>query len=179
MNIPILFFLLLLPFCVSAKVDIAFIVMKDRQGQILQLEPQGQFAHIAISYQGQWLHSHPYRGVEIISTESLEHMGTLRKIITISDLDSLDEALVKPLIGKAYDTEYAWNDERIYCSELVAKLLKIEPLPMSFSSPFWSDGFQKIRGELGLSPDDIYKNLKARGYRDRSPSLLCSKALNH
>ncbi len=71
--------LLFIPFYCSAAIDVAFIEIRNYEGKIIQLETNGQFAHVAISYQGNWLHAHPYRGVEIVSKEVLEKTGYIKK----------------------------------------------------------------------------------------------------
>lgn len=148
-------------FC-FASVEVAFIELKNYQGQVVQLEPNGQFAHIAISYQGVWLHSHPIRGVELTTEHMLQKMGTIKQVITVPNLAALDEAQVEKFIGKPYDGNYSWDDEKIYCSELIAKLLGIKPQPMKFDPSLWPASFQKMKGQLGISPDDIFKILKNR-----------------
>lgn len=157
--------LLFIPTFSFAAIDVAFIEVKNYGGQVVRLEKGGQFAHIAISYQGQWLHSHPLRGVEVVSQDVLEEIGSIRAFVTISDKESLNKAQVETFLGKPYDPEFSWGDEKMYCSELVAKLLKIEPEPMAFESAVWSQHSHQLRGQLGLSPDDIFRILKQRGYR--------------
>lgn len=152
--------LILFPLLSFASVDVAFIEIRDPNGKLLRLEPDGQFAHIAISFEGKWLHSHPYRGVEAISTAELEKIGTIKEVLTVFEPAELDRALVKKFLGKPYDRAFSWSNDSIYCSELVGKLLKIEPKPMHFAADVWPQQFQKFRGLLGLSPDDIYKILK-------------------
>lgn len=171
-----LFLLILLtPFCGFASVEIAFIELRNYQGELIELEPNGKFAHMAISYKGHWLHSHPFRGVEIIPQDKLEEIGTINAIVTIPETPSLTEVQVKKFLGKPYDTEFSWSDERIYCSELIAKLLHIEPKPMSFASKAWPESFRAFKGKLGLSPDDIFKALIQKDYNSDSFKFRCSK----
>lgn len=157
--------ILLMPLFSFASIDIAFIELRTQNGQLIQLEPNGQFVHIAISYQGGWLHSHPYRGVEVISQDILEKIGTIKSIITISELDSLKRNQVEKYLGKPSDPEFSWRDDKIYCSELVAKLLNIDPQPMTFETAIWPDRFQSLKGQLGLSPDDLFQLLVKNGYQ--------------
>lgn len=154
--------LLLLPLFCFASVDVAFVELRGSDGRLLQLERNGQFAHVAIAYQGQWLHSHPLYGVEVISDESLAQMGAMT-VVTVPYRDAVAPAEVEKFLGKAYDRVFSWSDDRIYSSELVAKLLNIEPQPMTFETEFWPPRFQALAGELGISPDDIFLVLKQRG----------------
>lgn len=157
--IKIICLLLLLPFFCTASIKVAFLEVKDASGKIRQLEPNGKYAHIAISYKEKWLHAHPFRGVEIVSQQELEKIGTIKKIIVAQPHQSISDKVVRQYLGKAYDHEYSWSDEKIYCSELVAKILNIKPLPMTMDSSLWPAHFQKMRGELGISPDEIFSLL--------------------
>lgn len=154
--------LLFFPFYLQASIKVAFIELRNYKGEIIQLEPNGQFAHMAVSYRGQWLHAHPLNGVEIISQADLEKIGSIKTIITLLEYDELDIKQVEKYLGKPYDFEYSWGEERIYCAELVAKLLNIDPLPMNFESSFWSSNYSSLRGKLGLSPDDLYQHFKRK-----------------
>ncbi len=167
--------LFLLPAYCFAGIDIAFLELRTYDGNVIQLEPNGQFAHIAISYQNKWLHSHPYRGVEIISTEALQKIGAIKTVITISKISSLDESLVKSFLNKPYDSSFNWNNDKSYCSELVAKLLNIKPQIMKFEATFWPKKFKNFGGQLGISPDDIFNFLKSRGYQSHNIKNQCSK----
>lgn len=158
---------------IHATVTIAFLEVKDPRGYIVQLEPSGKYAHIAISFQDKWLHSHPLRGVEIVDQVELEKIGKIAEVISIETLRELTRLDVIPYLGKPYDSEFSWSDDKIYCAELVAKILKIPPTPMTFSSPVWSQEYKRLRGEMGLSPDDIYKSMISAGYLPKSASRSC------
>lgn len=158
-----------------ASIEVAFVSIRTPEGRQVQFESKGSFVHVAISYQGGWLHSHPYRGVEWITTEALEKTGQLEKIITVSETESLAKAEVRKYLGKPYDADFTWNDDKIYCSELVAKLLHIAPKPMSFDTKIWPKHLQDRKGELGISPDDIFKFLKKQGYQARSYKPTCAR----
>lgn len=152
-------FIFIFAVTVQAKVTVAFIEMRNYYGQVIQLEPGGRFAHSAISYQGQWLQAHPIRGVELVPLETIRKMGQIKELIEVSNLDELDSVQVNAMLGKPFDSEYLWDDQKIYCSELVAKLIGLEPKPMYFSEA-WPIEFQKYNGLPGLSPDAIYQILK-------------------
>ncbi len=150
---------LFLPLTASAVVEVAFIEMRTPDGKVLQLEKGGRFAHIAISYRGQWLHAHPFYGVEVVESEKLERIGVIKEVLTVSELVSLDNEEVARFLGKPFDSSYSWSDEKIYCSELVGKLLRLKPLPMDFSAEVWPERYRKLNGAPGLSPDGIYRIL--------------------
>lgn len=159
-----------------AAVDIAFVEIRDYYGNVVQLEPGGRFAHIAIAYQGGWLHAHPLRGVEVISNEKLAKLGT----VTVQTLAQFDEPTaneVNKYLGKGYDSNYSWSDEKIYCAELVGKILRLTPEPMTFDTPAWGPGYKILDGELGLSPDDIDRILSTPLTRHIDSGDECVDAL--
>lgn len=171
------FFILILLMSIHsfASIEIAFIELRSDNGQLIQFESKGQFIHIAISYRGYWLHSHPFRGVEIVSQDILEKMGTIKTIVTIPELSPLSKSGVEKFLGKPYDPTFSWGDEKIYCSELVAKLLNIDPQPMLFEGKVWSERFRPLKGQLGISPDDIFQFLIEKGYKGRNLNFQCLK----
>ena len=144
----------------KADVKVAFIEFYTHDGKLVQLEPNGRFAHIAISYRDGWLHAHPWRGVEWISTENLAKMGKIADVVDLSSAREVSEATADRYLGKPYDSDYSWSDDKIYCSELVAKILNLSPEPMHFDPKLWPEKFWKFEGLPGLSPDKIYKRLK-------------------
>lgn len=149
-----------------AAIDVVFLQLKDYQGNIIQMEENGKYAHIAISFKGRWLHANPVRGVELITEQELSSLGSIERIIHLTDKADLDEITVNKYLGRPYDPDFLWSDEKIYCAELVAKLLDLPPQPMNFNSPVWGEKFKHRTSDLGLSPDDIYKSLKDKGYHD-------------
>lgn len=152
------FSLLILFFSLSASAltEIAFIKMYHPNGQPIQLEPNGKFAHIAISYQGQWMHAHPRLGVVLQNSNELESLGKIKAVITLPEERLVNLNYLKESLGKAYDRGFAWDDQKIYCSELVGKALGIPPKPMYFDPRLWPEPYQKLNGLPGLSPDDIF-----------------------
>jgi hypothetical protein len=149
----------LFPLLSWASLQVAFLEIHDTQGKVVQFEPNGRFGHLAISYQGQWLHAHPYYGVQLVSESELQKIGSIAVILTLAGRSELDPATVQPLLGKPFDHEYNWSEERYYCSELVGKLLSLPPEPMDFSAAVWPSEFKKHQGEPGLSPDGIFRQL--------------------
>lgn len=149
----------LMALSVQAKVTVALIEMRNYYGQVIQLEPGGRFAHSAISYKGQWLQAHPVRGVELVPIERIRQMGEIKETLEVIGLEELDEQKVLSMLGKPFDHGYVWDDEKIYCSELIGKLLGLPTKPMVFSDS-WPKQYQDLNGLPGLSPDGIYELLK-------------------
>lgn len=156
--IKLFIFIFLFLISTQARVQVAFIEMRNYHGQIIQLEPGGRFAHSAISFKGQWLQAHPVRGVELVTMIEILKMGQIKEIIEVENLDKLDEQKVRSMLGKPFDHGYLWDDEKIYCSELIAKLLNLSPKPMVFSDS-WPKHYQDLTGLPGLSPDGVYQIL--------------------
>jgi len=146
-----------------AKTYIAFFKVYRKDGSLLQLEENGNFSHVALSLGDKWLHSHPIRGVEIIS--NLNYAGFDRfEIVTLKN-DSY-KVLSKDyqfFLDKDYDYSFEWSDNKIYSSELIAKILKLKPSKMTFSASFWKK-YPNLKGGLGISPDEIYRESKKLGF---------------
>lgn len=161
-----LFFLLLvLGFSIGAPaaVRVAFFEYYDARGKIIEFEPGGRFGHVAIEYQGLWLHSYPHRPVEALP---LARIGT-PAVILVSDRDpSLTSAQVLPFLHLPYDLYFNWEDTNsTYCSKLIGKLLSLPPEPMTFVTEYWKGRENLPEGEPGLSPDDVYRDLILRNYK--------------
>jgi hypothetical protein len=144
-----------------AETQVAFLEVTTYLGKPVLLEDGGRFAHVAISFRGEWLHSHPIRGVEVTSLKNLQKIGKITRIVTLPERSPPDDATVRKMLGRAYDQEYSWTDQRYYCSELVAKLLEIPAEPMVFSPKYWPPQFQRLNGSPGVSPDGLYRALGA------------------
>lgn len=138
---------------------IAFIEFKNQDGGTIALTPGGRFGHLALSYKGRWLHAHPYGGVRLISFEELQRTGTVSEIVSLPEGLKVDEALVQKFLGRAYDAEFSWNDEKLYCSELIAKVLHLPPSTMTFATPYWDSHPPGSTGAPGISPDEIFLRL--------------------
>ncbi len=69
--------------------------------------------------------------------------------------------------GIPFDSNYTWDDEKLYCSEFVAKFLEtflgavLPPQPLDFSRnwDFWNRVMNPVpQGELGNSPGDLERS---------------------
>lgn len=141
--------------------QIAFIQKVQANGEVLELENEGRFSHIAIKYGNRWLHTHPYLGV--VLAEDVSEMGKIVEILMVEAFVRVSiEQFIEEHLGKKYDLEFNWaENERLYCSELVGKFLGLEPRPMDFSTMFWQKyeekrGVKLPSGAPGLSPDGIH-----------------------
>lgn len=142
--------------------QVAFIEVRNHKGDLVRLEPGGRFAHVAIRYRGLWLHTHPFRGTELTTTKEIEKIGRIIEVIEAKGFPDLNPKMVEGLLGRPYDSEFSWDDERLYCSELVAKLLLIAPRPMYFDPKLWPEKYWRRNGEPGQSPDSLYLMMAKR-----------------
>jgi hypothetical protein len=66
------------------------------------------------------------------------------------------------VLGKPYNFISPWDDSSSYnCSKLVAKLLDIKPRPMTFEESIWGNRFAHYRGQMGLSPDELFSEIQS------------------
>jgi len=150
----------------SAKTEtrLAWMELKDLAGQVIQLEPGFQYSHVAIQVGELWLHADPKQGVVLNDFNELKNLGEIKEVWASQEEDDSYLQNISFFIGKAFDSEFSWSDERIYCAELVAKLLDIPPSPMHFDDKFWDPWFKKYEGLPGSSPSKLYSEAKQRGY---------------
>lgn len=140
-----------------AQVHVAFFEQYNPQKQLIRLEPNGRFFHIAISYEGGWLHAHPFHGVVAVS--DVKQIGRPAVVLSNAWMPALTIEQIRPFVGLSYDPRFRWEDQKSsYCSKLVGQLLGLKPRPMHFEAIHWARLF-KTQGELGLSPDDVYEEL--------------------
>jgi len=69
-------------------------------------------------------------------------------------------------MGLPFDKEYTWADAKIYCSELIAKILNFAPLPFTKDE---SEGERRV----GISPDDLREILKNQGFERVTTGEAC------
>jgi hypothetical protein len=155
-----------------ARIEVAFLEAWTSTGKKVELEKDGRFAHVAIRYEGQWFHASPRKGAEL--TTDIKVFGPdrtlLSEILVDDDAPDLTGAQIAEVIGLPYDFKFRWEDEYgTYCSKLVGKLLQVPPTPMTFDGSYWNGIKNLPWGEPGISPDGLYKVLKARGYISAQP----------
>ena len=175
-----LFFPLWLTAQPQLNIQVAFLEVYNKNGELVRLEPGGRFAHVAISYKGGWLHSHPPYPVQWVP--SLEAFGTVAEIIEVHHYPNYFEDYLARQIGKASSLESEWNDkDSTYCSKLVGKILGIPPRPNNWDAPIWRENPLSVYPLWGLSPDDIYEHLMANQNRKTVsyiPAGSCSQSLH-
>lgn len=144
---------------ISEPVKVAFLEVLDAHGQPLRLEPWFPWAHMAISFEGGWIHSHPASGVEWASTARLEQFGRIAHVVSVPEWFQPRLELADGFLGLPYDREFSWDSRALYCSELVAKLLGIDPVPMVFDPGLWPRDYLRFNGLPGISPGIVYRRI--------------------
>ena len=148
--------------CASFAAEVVFMeVHKD--GQVIQLEPNGRFYHVAIRYKDQWLHAHTHRGVDLV--KHIKPYGDRFVLVRNSSVPDPGPEFVTQWLGKPFDRGYHWdNPLATYCTRLIADFFGVEPQVMLFQAPHWAQHFTRHSREKGLSPDELYEALIARGF---------------
>jgi hypothetical protein len=157
-------------------VEVLFIEKDDPQGHLIQLEAGGRFYHLALRVpdapvETPWIHTHPWRGSELAGDRVIRQMGHRFFLAQIEWPFPVTLQLVGSWLGRPFDRQFLWDDENLYCSELVAKILGLEPQPMVFDPALWPEEFLKFNGEPGISPDEVYRRLQ-RGIKRMIRLLL-------
>jgi hypothetical protein len=148
-----------------STVEILFIEKDDSRGQLVQLELHGRFYHLALRVQNasgdqEWFHAHPWRGSELASSKVIRTMGDRFYLARLQWPSRVTRAEVTPWLGRPFDREFVWDDEKLYCSELIAKILGLEPEPMIFHTSLWPDEYLSLNGLPGISPDGVFRRLQ-------------------
>ncbi len=108
-----------------------------------------------------WLQSYPGEGVRLITLEELKHRGKIAAVLQIPiDIQRAD---FEKYLGLPFDFNYSWDDQALYCAELLAKLLHVTPEPMHFNHAVWPKSYWPLEGQLGMSPDKLFKILSGPG----------------
>jgi len=148
-------------------------VFIDDQNPGLYLE--GQAAHVAISYKGKWLHANPSRlngrlsyskGVHVV--QNLTQIGLNFVVYENQNVPDPSEEYYSRMKDKSFNIFAEWNSTtETHCSIIVGKHLvehsSLKPSKMKFKSSFWrgNTSAQKMRGRLGLSPQEILNFMEA------------------
>ncbi len=138
----------------ASAVQLVFFQSFNSKGEPVIFE--GLYSHAAISFQGMWLHAHPYYGIEL--TTDLKRFGPHYKIIEHPNYPEPSIAFVKAQMHKKFNIFASWESgDETYCSKLVGQALNMKPTKMRFQSKNWrSTRADSYRGQLGLSPSDVY-----------------------
>ncbi|NBT58054.1 hypothetical protein EBT16_04640 [bacterium] len=151
---------------VWSSVEVVFLEIRNAEGQIVFVEPDFPYAHVGLQWQGRILHAHPKTGVVWALPQELDLLGTIQESFSIEIPEAFAQK-AESWIGKPYDSHFSWDDEKFYCSELVAKILGIPPEPMHFDPGLWPPSFSELEGKPGISPGKIYRKISGRDFSFR------------
>lgn len=151
-------FLLALPWSAAFAVEVKFFRQYNAKGELIRYERNGEFSHVAISYNGAWLHAHPYGGVRVL--KSLDFLGMDYVILENPNHPEPNLEFISQQLSKTFDIFARWRDpHKTYCSKLIADFFKIKPRRMNFQSQSWNQ-IKTPKGQLGISPDEIFTELQ-------------------
>jgi hypothetical protein len=114
--------------------DIIFQVSRSAQSQAIQLATKSKYSHVGILFaqNGEWYVHEAARRVQATPLQEWIARGEaghyVVKRLKNADAVLTPEALARMkaenrrFAGKAYDLAFEWNDEKLYCSELVWKI---------------------------------------------------------
>jgi hypothetical protein len=152
--------------------DIIFHESRSSQSRAVQLATKSRYSHMGILYrQGErWLVYEAVQPVQLTPLSSWIERGKdghfvvkrlrNRAVLTPAVLARMKKSGER-FRGRDYDLYFGWNDERIYCSELVWKLYK-ESTGLEIGK------LQKLR-EFDLSHPAVRQKMKER-YGSRIPA---------
>lgn len=116
--------------------DIIFQETSSFQGKAIKLATHSRYTHVGIvfSYNGKLMILEAVHPVKITPLDRFIKRGIKQHyvvkrirdydtVMTKGVIDKMKE-IGKTMIGKKYDLYFEWNDQRIYCTELVWKLYK-------------------------------------------------------
>ena len=112
--------------------DILFQSMGGRQGDAVALATKCEWTHVGIAFQdnGQWMVYEAVGPVKKTPLSEWIEQGdghyVVKRWTESAKLDAATSAKLKKAaahyMGRAYDSQFLWSDDKIYCSELVWKM---------------------------------------------------------
>lgn len=117
--------------------------------------PQPLF-HVTLEYKSYIYEADTRAGGHRMPVSHVPKLGDIR--IEIPD-ELVNEPALMGQMGRAFDFNFVWDNDKTYCSKLVGIALDMEPTPMSFAGTHYVKYYPKWleRNDPGLSPDQIYE----------------------
>jgi len=148
----ILLLTLLGSFDSKAQTTVYFFEYRRPNGEVYSFDPGGRFYHAALKFHDQILEAHPFYGARL--TEDLSKVGHLVAILQSNKSVKNFDQKVQAQLGKAFNLYSAWEDQNsTQCSKLIGQIIGVSPVPVA-------------DGNISLSPDTLYRELKKRGFKD-------------
>lgn len=114
------------------------------------------FFHVALEFQGGLYEADPHLGGRRLELPLESRPGDVQ--VEISD-SLVNKQVLENELGKDFDFDFVWDNNKTYCSKLVGKALNMLPQPMDFSGTHYALAKPEWlkRQDLGLSPEQIYE----------------------
>jgi hypothetical protein len=156
-----------------SPVRVAFFIGLDHEKRQIELSPGDSYFHVAIQIEGQWYHASVDFGVsKVKELLSLSDESLYLKVILESTSLVVSQDAIAPFLGLPFDYTHSWSrQDATNCTKFIAKILGVEPSPMTFESSYWRLSKGTKKNELGLSPDELYEALINKGFYRVSPRL--------
>ncbi len=166
--------------------DLIFQESTSEQAKAIQLATHSRYTHagIILKVKGDWKVLEAVQPVKYTKLESFINRGVKRHYVVkrLSNYDQLvNESILMKIkvvgnryLGKKYDIYFEWNDDRIYCTELIWKIYKktlnieigkLEKLSsFDLSHPYVKNLMKKRYGEnipydeLVISPESMFQS---------------------
>lgn len=140
--------------------DIVFQESKSAQAKYIKKATGSRYTHCGIIVME---NDEPYV-LEAVSTvrltpfEEWKNRGVSKHVLTVKCDDPNFKVNADKYLGKKYDTEFKWDDRKMYCSELVYKVYKDNGINLGVLHPV-SDynikGMESYLKKRGISPDQL------------------------
>lgn len=153
--------------------DIILIELRCYSCSLIADETGSRFSHSAVvlgKYEGDTVVAqalgpvHALKLTDFLKQRQANTTALVMRPIERLDANELVEEFSANWLGRPFDKGYTWDDEKLYCSEFVAKFLEVflgsvfPPQPLDFSRnwDFWNRVMEHVpQGEPGNSPGDF------------------------
>lgn len=153
--------------------DIILIELRCYSCSLIADETGSRFSHSAVvlgKYEGETVVAqalgpvHALKLSKFLAQKQPESTALVMRPFAQLDANLLVNEFSANWLGRPFDKGYTWDDEKLYCSEFVAKFLEVflgpvfPPKPLDFSRnwDFWNRVMDRVpQGEPGNSPGDF------------------------
>lgn len=154
--------------------DIIFIISNSRQSKYIMWATCSVWTHcgIVVEKNGECYVLEASNVVKLTPLEKFDGLFTLA--VSCRYTENPIKINYKKYLGRPYDSQFRWNNNRYYCSELVWKIYKeqlgvelCKPRPLSSYNTLFLGNIMKRRGisknDLFVSPADLMMSSKLYG----------------
>lgn len=159
--------------------DLVFQTSRSQQSAWLQVVTHSRYTHVGlvIDVDGSLAVIEAVQPVQIVPLEAWIRRGVEGHVairrpttpLTEAQTDAL-EAAARTHLGKSYDLAFSWDDDRIYCTELVAKAYQ--------DALGWTLGERRPMASWNVTDPQILAAMRARGMDPNEAALAPVDLLN-